>query len=109
MKVLEHSQGLSEVEFECEFALVCPVPNRPYVGKVRVRYRPDKLLLEFISVQDWLSGLDNGTVEDVCAAVFVALWEAARPRWLRVEVEAVAVVHGPARVVKDSRNADDSD
>ena len=103
VQTLEHTQNLAEVGFEAQFVAVCPVTDVPFVGRATVVYTPSRLLLEFTSVENWLKEPQVGTVEDVAARVFDALMAVAKPLRLRVKAEAVAVVHGPAYAVKDSR------
>lgn len=104
IETLPHTQGLAEVRFEAQFVSSCPVPNLPFVGKVKVTYAPQDLLLEFMSVENWLKGMKlEGTLEDIAAYAYDTLFDVVQPRWLRVEASAVAVVHSPATAIKDSR------
>lgn len=72
-----------------EFQSLCPVSKRHDQGSVRIRYKPRDKLLESKSVRDYLMLWRNkqNWQEYVAEEIADALYGAAEPLWLVVEIE----------------------
>ena len=72
-----------------EFQSLCPVSNRHDQGTVKIRYKPQDNLLESKSVREYLMLWRNkqNWQEYIAEEIANALFEAANPLWLVVEIE----------------------
>ena len=77
-----------EIQFECpEFTCVCPRTGQPDFATLRIRYTPDQLCVELLSLKLYLwSFRDQGHFhEDVTNRVLDDLVAAIAPRRMTIE------------------------
>ena len=69
-----------------EFTCVCPMTGQPDFATIRIRYVPDRSLVELKSLKLYIwSYRDEGAFhEDVTNRILNDFVEAARPRWAEV-------------------------
>ena len=69
-----------------EFTCVCPMTGQPDFATIRIRYVPDRHLVELKSLKLYLwSYRDQGAFhEDVTNRILDEFVRAARPRWIEV-------------------------
>lgn len=72
-----------------EFQCLCPVSERHDQGILRIKYLPDKKILESKSVREYLSKWRNKRIwqEYVTDEIVDQLYQACEPEWLVVEIE----------------------
>ncbi len=77
-----------EVSMECpEFTCVCPMTGQPDFATIRVRYVPDRKIIELKSFKLYLwSYRESGEFhEAVTNRILDDLVKAAKPKWMMVE------------------------
>jgi 7-cyano-7-deazaguanine reductase len=75
------------VELDCpEFTSLCPITGQPDFGKIRIRYSPDKWLVESKSLKIYFFSFRNHGAfhEDCTLEIAGRLVDFLRPRWLRI-------------------------
>ena len=72
-----------------EFQCLCPVSGRHDQGIVRIKYQPDKKVLESKSVREYLTSWRNLRIwqEYVTDEIATLLDQTCSPKWLLVEIE----------------------
>lgn len=72
-----------------EFQCLCPVSERHDQGIVKMRYKPNKKILESKSVRDYLAQWRNKRVWQEYATEEIAdqLYKACNPEWLSLEIK----------------------
>jgi 7-cyano-7-deazaguanine reductase len=72
-----------------EFQCLCPVSGRHDQGRVRIKYKPDKKILESKSVRDYLVLWRNrrSWQEYVTEEIASVLYRHCDPKWILVEIE----------------------
>jgi 7-cyano-7-deazaguanine reductase len=72
-----------------EFQCLCPVSQRHDQGIVHIMYQPAESILESKSVREYLSAWRNKRIwqEYVTDELAQALYNAAKPAWLVLEIE----------------------
>jgi NADPH-dependent 7-cyano-7-deazaguanine reductase QueF len=85
------------VVFSPSYSTICSIGKAPFYGELSLMYRPDVLLLEFVSFEEWLHSLANltMTIEGLNRLVFDVLSEALGDIPLHVTVHARTTVHAP--------------
>ena len=80
-------QPIIEWEYP-EFQCLCPISKRHDQGTVRLKYQPEKDLLESKSVRDYLSSWRNKKIwqEYVTEEIADSLFNSCEPKWLVVEI-----------------------
>ena len=75
-----------------EFQSLCPVSGRHDQGTLVITYQPKNLLLESKSVRDYLSAWRNKSIwqEYVTDVIAQDLYNAVKPKWLKVEISWTA-------------------
>ena len=96
--VVENSSKVGLVWFTVPFSAVCSIGKLPFWGKIKIEYRPNTQLLEFVSTENYIKSLGNQsvTIEDVTRLVFDMVSRALGDIPLRVTVTAETTVHAPA-------------
>ena len=71
-----------------EFQCLCPISKRHDQGTVRLKYQPEKNLLESKSVRDYLSAWRNKKIwqEYVTEEIADTLYNSCKPKWLVLEI-----------------------
>ena len=75
------------VELDCpEFTSLCPITGQPDFGKIRIRYSPDKWLVESKSLKIYLVSFRNhGAFHENCVNMIARdLFKIMKPRWIEV-------------------------
>src|SRR5882724_8453764 len=76
-----------EIAFDCpEFTCVCPMTGQPDFATIRIRYVPDRLLVELKSLKLylWSYRQEGAFHEDVTNRILDDFVAVASPRWLEV-------------------------
>ena len=76
-----------EIECECpEFTCVCPMTGQPDFATIRIRYVPDRLLVELKSIKlyMWSYRAEGAFHEDITNRILDDFVAAAAPRWIEV-------------------------
>lgn len=83
------------------FSSVCSVGKRPFWGTIKIEYKPQDQLLEFVSVEEWIAtlALQSVTIEDVARLAFDEVTRALGDIPLRITVSARTTVHAPAGAI----------
>lgn len=77
-----------EVSMECpEFTCVCPMTGQPDFATIRIRYIPDRKIIELKSLKLYLWSYRNEGAfhEAVTNRILDDLVKACKPRWMTVE------------------------
>ena len=100
--VLPHTHGLTMCNINIPYSAICSVGKKPFWGTVLIEYKPQDLLLEFVSVEDFVKSLGTQSIiiEDVAQLVFYEISRALGDIPLRVSVNARTTVHAPVYVQK---------
>jgi hypothetical protein len=77
----------------------CEEGNDYFEMKVKVVYKPKKILLEFVSFREYLKTLKNGIIETYALKIYLDLRNKLGTEDLVVIVEGQTKRHGLARVV----------
>ena len=88
------------VKLNCEeFTCVCPVTSQPDFAKIKIRYIPDKFLVESKSLKLYLTSYRNTGIfhEEVTNRIADDLIKLLNPRYL--EVEGIFSVRGGISIV----------
>ena len=75
------------VDLDCpEFTSLCPVTGQPDFGKIRIRYSPDKWLVESKSLKIYLFSFRNhGAFHENCVNMIARdLFKIMNPKWIEV-------------------------
>lgn len=72
-----------------EFQCLCPISERHDQGIVRIKYKPNKKILESKSVRDYFTMWRNkrNWQEYVAEEIANTLYTFCKPKWLTVEIE----------------------
>lgn len=97
METIPNRAGVTAVTFEPPFFAMCSISGKPFWGTIKIEYRPGSRLLEFISVEAWISTLASQevTIEEVARIAFDEVSQALGDIPLRVTVSARTTVHAP--------------
>jgi 7-cyano-7-deazaguanine reductase len=83
----QHPNRDYEVSLEIpEFTCVCPMTGQPDFATIRIRYVPDRLLVELKSIKlyMWSYRSEGAFHEDVTNRILDDFVAAASPRWIEV-------------------------
>lgn len=100
IKTINNVAEVCCVGYTTEFSCLCSLANlTPFYGEIQFEYKPDDLLIEFVSFEKWLT--DNvyakvSTVEGVARLVFDALERVLGDIPLKVTIYGRSTVHAPA-------------
>jgi len=96
--IIPNISQVQYVWFEPTFSAICSVGLKPFWGKVKIEYKPQDVLLEFVSVEDFIKALGTRsvTIEDVTRLIFDEVSRALGDIPVRVTVTAETTVHAPA-------------
>ena len=74
--------------FYPEFQSLCPLSGRHDQGTIRLRYQPDKNILESKSVRDYFMSWRNCHIwqEYVTDELARVLYKCCKPKWLEIEI-----------------------
>jgi NADPH-dependent 7-cyano-7-deazaguanine reductase QueF len=100
--VINNETKVTEVVYKQMVSTLCSVGKQPFTGKLMVRYEPNKRLLEFESFDEWLKSFGDKTytIESLTSFIFTMIDHYVEPMRLLVEVDAVTLVHGPAKAIR---------
>ena len=97
MNTIENHSQPDIVWFEPDFSSICSVGKRPFWGTIKFEYRPQGQLLEFISVEEWITTLSSQelVIEDIARLAFEEASRVLGDIPLRITVSARTTVHAP--------------
>ncbi len=97
---------LIEITFP-EFSCLCPRSGYPDYATIRIKYIPDRYIVELRSLKLWLNKFRNRYIshEQATNEIYNALYEVLKPRFLEVvgDFNPRGNVHTVIRVRSDSR------
>lgn len=95
---IPNDSRIDQVSYQPPFSVICSIGKAPFHGIIDIVYRPQEVLLEFESFDDWLKSmaLKSMTIEGLCRLVFDVLNGALGDIPLSVTVHAETTVHAPA-------------
>ena len=98
MQVIPNNDKINQVSYHPSYSVICSIGKAPFYGIIDIVYKPQGVLLEFESFDDWLKGitLQSMTIEGLCRLVFDVLSEVLDDIPLSVTVHAETTVHAPA-------------
>ena len=90
------------IEIEFQFMSICPVPTpmKGFSGTIVVTYVPDKWLVEWDSMQEWLKNMsgDVNSAEDFIAGVADVFMEIVKPCTADFELLVDCAFHLPVYI-----------
>lgn len=99
--------SVTSIGIELEFEAICPVPGKPYGGKIDVSYKPmigeETKLIEWNSLQAWIESLRDTehTAEGMANLVAQRVRDAVNPEWVEVTLWVESAFHLPVMVVAE--------
>jgi len=100
IKSIPNNAEVDQQSIEVPFRTICSVTEIPFGGAIMVHMQPDKLCMEYCSVEIFVGGFEllHCTHEEVARYTFDAFAE-LEPWFLHVAVRADSPVHPTAEVI----------
>ena len=97
MDTITNTARIDYIRFEPGFSSICSIQKKPFWGTIIIEYRPVDRLLEFVSVENWITTLASQelTIEDVTRLTFDEVTRVLGDIPLRITVSARTTVHAP--------------
>jgi len=106
MLTIPNTPKVQRVIYRPSFSTRCSIGHAPFSGTIEIDYRPDDVLLEFESFEDWLRAdvaLGEMTIEDLTRLVFDQLTGLLGGVPLCVAVTASTIVHAPVTCILERK------
>ena len=88
------------------FQSVCSITNKGFSGEIIIEYHPKKIVLEYVSTEDFINQLAKAktTAEKLADSVFKKVNKLIKPKYLKVTIDIKrSDAHCPVQVWIESR------
>lgn len=102
MSQFKNEQEITQIQFNKNIIMYCPIGEGHYLAKIKVEFTPDHIIMDYLDIDKFFKELEGQKliIEDTVNKVFMELLK-YEPMHLKVTVTAESNVHLPVTVIKE--------
>lgn len=97
-----NEQGITQIQFDKNIIMYCPMGEGHYLAKIKVEFAPNDIIMDYLDIDKFFKKLEGQKliIENTVNEVFMELLK-YEPIRLKVTVTAESNVHLPVTVIKE--------